>query len=91
MKKKSIVKSIVSVILSATMAFSIVPFATISSSAAGLGSDSFADWRAWEFYSRAFGTAGSIMESLGEATGNESVAQFTSFINNTSSKILSIS
>ena len=83
MKKKSIVKSIVSVILSATMAFSIVPFATISSSAAGLGSDSFADWRAWEFYSRAFGTAGSIMESLGEATGNESVAQFTSFINNT--------
>lgn len=81
--KNKLFKRSISIILTLCMAFSMVPLSMISSSAAGLGSDSFADWRAWEFYSRAFGTAGSIMESLGEATGNESVAQFTSFINNT--------
>ena len=83
MKKKSIFKSILSIMLVMMMTFSMVSISTISSSAAGISGDSFKDWHAWEMYSKGFSAAGSIIESLGEATGSGEVAEVTSFINNT--------
>ena len=83
MRKKSIFKSTLSIVLVIMMTLSMMSVATISSSAAGIGVDSFKDWRAWELYSRGFNAAGNIIESLGEATGCGEVAKVTSFINNT--------
>lgn len=80
--KKKFSKRLIAIILTLCMCVSLVPISMISPSAA-INSASFGTWNTNQFYTRAFSTAGSILESLGEATGNATIAEITTFINNT--------
>ena len=80
--KKNLKLRLITIVLTLCMCISLVPVSMMTTYASGVGADSFSDWRAWEFYSRAASTAGKILESLGEATDSKSVEMVTSFINN---------
>ncbi len=72
----------ISTILTLCIAISLIPVSSISTSAE-ISADSLDKWATNQLYTRSLSTAGSILETIGEASGNEYIADFTSFINST--------
>ena len=79
MKMKFLTK-ITALTLALTMALSIVPMTAISTSAE-INATSFDNWVTNQFYTRCLSYSGTILQTIGELSGNKAVAVFTSFIN----------
>lgn len=80
MSKKSTRRILATTLTLCLVASMLIPMATITSSAK-ISLTTFDGFVTNQIYSRGMATTGKVLKSLGEATGNATVMQITSFIN----------
>lgn len=78
--KKKFGRKIVALALTLTIALSLIPISAVSSSAK-VSPETFDAWVTNQMYSRCLETSGSIIQTLGEVSGNAYIENFASFIN----------
>ncbi len=78
--KKKFIKKLTAIILTLCMTISLIPISTVSTSAE-VSFKTFDTWVTNQLYSRCLTASGNIIQTLGEASSNEYIEDFTSFIN----------
>ena len=73
-------RKIIALVLALTIVLSLVPMTTMSASAE-ISAQTFETWATNQLYTRCLSTAGSVIQTIGEASGSTYIGEFTSFIN----------